>query len=312
VDWAYIWDTETYNGGAPAKEVVIQISVKDMKGGTTTTMSDEVDIDGENAVKLSTGRPASFHNKLTVDIVPYVTGFERQTGFATTRSRQGWYSFYQGETGITINGFNLGTGNLTVTLDYATSNGTTITTPDPAPLSATLRTFSMVRTSGTGALESGRINVLVGGTDGTPIHNHVSSNENKSWNNEYNAYTAGSDLWINKPHAHIWRTTNDATAPRTYFNGSDGPSTPGMALEYGTGNPGRLHAAWTSFGDATYYYGYNGDANPVPMQAVPAGDPFSETDISIHNGSISGTGNAPNIAAVYQNDGSPLLYCGQL
>jgi hypothetical protein len=78
-----------------------------------------------------------------------------------------------------------------------------------------------------------------------------------------------------------------------------------MAIEYDTttqANRGRLHAVWTSFGDATYYYGDNGGNNRTAMQYAPAGDPFGETDISMYNG--AGT---PNISAVYQNDGAPYV-----
>jgi hypothetical protein len=306
VEWAYVWDTEKEPdsaGGRYQDNITITVSVIDRNGtggGLTSAVRDNLTNEATTRV---------YHNTIPVDIVPYVVGFERASQYSTIRSRQGWYSFFQGEPGIALLGYNLATDTVAPGIAYTTTTtnpGTTMgsiavnndATRFPFPLRYTF-------TVPTGAV-SGKINVTVTGATGvTPAtsrlaYNHDSSNTNKSWNGE-KSVTTGSDLWINKPHAHIWRTTENSGAPRTYFNGSDGPTSPGMALEY-NGTQGRLHAAWTSFGDATYYYGHNGADSRVAMQPAPSGDPFSLTDISLFNG----TG-IPNMSVVYQNDGSPYV-----
>jgi hypothetical protein len=307
VEWAYVWDTEkepVNAGGVYRDNVVIRVQVIDRNGDANTgRISTQI---------VSSSATTRTYNQITVDIVPYVVGLERASQYSTIRSRQGWYSFFQGEAGIAVLGYNLGTTTSAPGIAYTattTNPGTTmgniainnVANRFPFPLRYTF-------TVPTGAV-SGRINVTATGGTGASgaAYNHTSAHANKSWNRENSASIAGSDLWINKPHAHIWRTTNNNEAPRTYFgatgNTSTDPTSPGLALEYasGTANPGRLHAVWTSFGSATYYYGDSGGDRQT-MQAPPSGDPFGETDISMYNG--TGT---PNISAVYQNDGGPLI-----
>jgi len=242
--------------------------------------------------------------------VPYITGFERETPkFTTKRSLQGWYSFYQGEPNIALLGYNFGqnAANVTVNLLSASSGtGTNINTAYNGTVSNTSNRFYFTMPA---AAVSGRLNVTV---SGTAAYNHTSAHANKSWNREYNSYTPGSDLWINKPYAHIWRSVDQDTAPRTYI-GTKGTGTndtsrglehPGMALEYVTGgNPGRLHGTWAVYGNAIPYYGTNN--NTVNNIVVQTTEPYSTPDISIFNG---GDAAAANIGFSYQGDGAAALY----
>jgi hypothetical protein len=318
VEWAYVWDTETEPtnaGGRYRDNVSIAVSVIDRNGtGGGLPSISRADLTNEATTRV-------YHNTIPVDIVPYVVGFERASQYSTIRSRQGWYSFFQGEADIALLGYNLATATVAPAITYTTSTavGTTmnaiavnnVATRFPFPLRYTF-------TVPPGAV-SGKINVTTTGATGvTPAtrlsYNHESNHADKSWNRENGAYIAGSDLWNNKPHAHIWRTTNNNEAPRTYFGAgnttSSNPTSPGLALEYasGTGNPGRLHAVWTSFGDATYYYG-DSSGTRATLQTAPSGDPFGETDISLYNGTYTGTsqGSAPNVSVVYMNDGAPYV-----
>jgi len=325
VEWAYLWDTEVEpdTAGTPQDEVTITVSTKDKNGTGGGLSNDPVTLTQEStSLTNNTATPPAlpdftddvYHNTIPVDIVPYVTGFERDVRsgatslYATKRSRQGWYSFFRGETGIAVRGYNLGksTSNaLTMTITHGTGGNSTEQTENITSSNyhaALGHTFTMPNTT---TIASGRINISVGGTD---IYNHTSSHTNKSWNREYSENTDGSDLWINKPHAHVWRTTQDtSTQPYTMIGGTDsnasGPpqrSSQGMALQYkDTNTP--LIGAWATYATAGYYYGTNRSASRTNL-THNANEPYSATDISIFNG--TGTG---NVMVTYQQDGQSSL-----
>ena len=336
VEWAFLWDTETLPEtgralGSPASGVTVNVHVRDGSGHTAT----------QDSVPVGN----------TVDIVPYVTGFRRQSHYANIRSMQGWYSFYQGEREIEALGWNLN-GNI------ATTNGMTLNAPATpgfgvpesrnvqgdrsSPISGYhiggMRTiaFSVPATTVTptggdpmgGGAQSGRINFtvspVVSGNGAVPIHNHR-SDPSRSWNGEnLPAGDRQSVLWTNRPYAHIWRTgpTDETSAstegnhiPRTFmgpFDNTAGLEHPGMALEYaGAGaSPGRLHGAWGVFGTAMIHYGTNQRGSVTGTDAFDSTrlstgtdvDPFVMPDISIHNGTVTGTNNSPNIAFIHMHD----------
>ena len=314
VEWAYVWDTEKEpsagrTGGGPSTGVSIQVKVKDMKSNILST-----DVPVANETSDATGK--TFHNGVSVDIVPYITGFERETPqFTTKRSLQGWYSFYQGEDNIALLGYNFGQSESNVTVYLNSGSGDAPITPVYTPAASTnapanIRgrlSFKMPT-----AANSGKLDVQV---DTVRAYNHT-SNSNKSWNKESNSNTPGSTLWINKPYAHIWRTTlpdTDTSAPRTYIGtltGSSGLDHPGMALEYAptSGNPGTLHGTWAVYGKANSFYGTNGATNNFYYLHGDAtntpGEPFSTPDISIFAG---GGASAANIGYTYQTDGRPRI-----
>ena len=300
VEWAYIWDTETEpadaNGG-PRENVAVTVQVKDRNGNHVN-------------IPVSSG---DFHNQITVDIVPYITGFQREKPkFETKRSLQGWYSFYQGEENISLLGYNFGRdrANVAITLYDGTSS---YTLSNPGSYGTTVKPF---RFNIPGTAHSGKIEVMV--NNSTKAYNHDSNHEDRSWNRENSSYTPGSDLWINKPYAHIWRSIQDNAAPRTYIgratstgNGfanatSEGLDHPGMALEYQGANAGRLHGTWSVYAFATSFYGTNNSAdtpNRIATDTANAesGEPFATPDISIYQG---GGAAAANIGYSYQRDGT--------
>jgi hypothetical protein len=313
VEWAYVWDTEaepaSLNRGPGTVKVEVTVrdkngplsSVAVPSGSPATVPPDNYNADNAN--------PAVFHSWINVDVVPYITGFERETpAFATKRSLQGWYSFYQGEKNIALRGYNFGQPSATVNV-YLNSSGvegapisSATWNANPANVTNTQNRFSF--TIPEDAAASGKLDVSV---NGTRAYNHTSSHANKSWNREYNVFTPGSNLWINKPHAHIWRTNenNPTTDPRTYIgtvsgNGSsNGLDHPGMALEYSSG--ATLHGVWGVYGKANSVYGTNTNTGNLLYNATP-GEPYGTPDISI----FQGTG-TPNVALVHQTDGRPRL-----
>jgi hypothetical protein len=326
VEWAYIWDTALAPiNNAPATNVQIQVSVKDVKSSPGTsanyTLTDE------------TADPATskkFHNTVNVDVVPYITGFERQTPDSLTkRSLQGWYSFYRGEQGVKVNGYNFGTGAAAITIGGSNMTNTGTAT-------ATQRIFNIPDNT---SVNSGAINVTFGTSDAA--YNNNSSTTGKSWNKEANTYTPGSDLWINKHYAHIWRTVEaegSATTAGTIFatgQTTAGLDSPGMALQYTGGDAGRLHGSWTTYGRESLFYAQNSSVKPTvhnnaditanngfggesrgtgnfgrpgSLLLVKSGEPYSASDIDYYNGANNNDYfNNTSVVAAYQRDGGPWL-----
>jgi len=337
VEWVYLWNTEAEPGGrnrgGPLENRKVAVRVRDMNSRPGPAVTDRLANVEYPAIGAGAAvPPTTFHNTVNVDIVPYVTGFKRADKFATNRSRQGWYSFYQGETNIRVLGYNLGN---TVN-NAAATTGTTIYLNSTGAADAvamrlgdnTVNTRSYAATANGASpmpndghifaiganSTSGKLNVSVGGVVTTPTNNawnHQSSQTNKSWNTDKSDNVSGSDLWTSKLFAHIWRTTESNTSPATYFgdNTSDGGSwgmdSPSMVLEYGTssgtsgettGNgssPGRLHGAWGIREKFGVYYGANDNGGRIRQQT--AQDPLSYTDMAYY----PGTNNANNLTVVY-------------
>ena len=316
VEWAYLWNTETEpnnrtTGGGPQPDVTVAVVVQDLNGrvlpGNTRRTSAVKDTEDPSATTLSA---TEMRNKITVGIEPYVTGFERDANratplYATKRSRQGWYSFFRGESGIAVNGYNLTTSALTVNMTYGNngaSSPTTSTNNFTTSYSGGRHLFTVPPDSTvTETVFSGRINIRTVGTNAADIYNHTSFHTNRSWNRESSAYTDGSDLWINRPHAHIWDTGGTAGTGTQYSIGgaaSEGLDSPGMALGYASG--GTLHGAWSVYSKDTFYYGTNNNTSQVLRDG--RGEPFSGTDISM----VNGTG-TPNVMSVFKSDGTTAI-----
>ena len=309
VEWAYVLDTQGNTGGT-------EWNWTSLNGGpyTNNTISvratDEQVTNGgggNNSTTVTQANNNANYNSLAVDIVPYVTGLERRTpAYATTRSRQGWYSFYQGETGAAVTGFNLGNGAAAVT--YNAGSGNTAMS-NVARASTQRITFDIPD-----AATSSRINVSIGSTD---AWNHSSTHATRSWNREYNVRYPGSELWTNKPYAHIWRTTETTDAPRTTFAGSGGVATPAMSLQYTGNGSGTLHGVWANMGaDSAFYARVARNASYTMDERrlmVRSGDPHSDTDISFWNGTTDpapATATVDNFASIVltrQDDGQAAL-----
>jgi len=255
VEWAFLWDTEAFAGGEPAQGARVSARA----------------LDWDNSIAVPAPR-ASAEAGNDVDIVPYVSGFQRQPRYAAIRSMQGWHSFYQGETGIAALGWNLGgtpgiagageMGGAGIALAGLRSEDLDALGADRAdPLSGLHiggrhRIAFEVPAASAGApgLHSGRINFVVapsgggGGGSPAPIHNHR-SRAGQPWNRD-NIQGSRSALWTNRPYAHIWRSADaldgsgnaetggaaeGAHIPRVFmgpFDNTAGLEHPGMALEY--------------------------------------------------------------------------------
>ena len=311
VEWSYVWDTEaiTDPAGTPVDNMGIWAAAIDYLGGSGKNGQPSAEVNTDN---YST---EVFKSTLQTDIVPYVTGFERESRYATQRSRQGWYSFYEGERDIAILGYNLaGSGN-TVTLQHGANAVTDVINLPVTSQNKNRVVFNMPEADHSLYIEddnrtdSGKIILKVGGTQEALNH---STNFNQSWNREDSAI--GAELWINRPHAHIWRSRHQRGPHATFFGSNTsisgaangyGLSTPAMALEYtGTGsNAGRLTAVWAVYGTTDMYYvrGAGRTANAI-NNAVRI-EPSMGTDVSLYNGAIADGA----MVFVYERDGRPQL-----
>jgi len=300
VEWSYLWNTEEYGAG-PMEDVQIAVRARDFDNYTVWSNGEPYGSFVPPDVRQPS-QPFGFHDTFDVDIVPYITGFVRDGTYRTLRSMQGWYSFYQGETGIRATGWNLGGGgNINMTLRYGDGNAV-----------MDMRNVARVTSGGhvTGVrfdipetAQSGMIDMTV---NNFPVHNHR-SNPALSWNRENFDSVRESGLWHNRPHAHIWRTRHDTSSPPTFMGphaNSLGLSHPSMALNY-TDAGGRLYGTWAVFGTARVHYGINSGALTGPSTVItnnPPLEPFVTPDISIFGGR-----GMPNIVMVHQDDGNPAV-----
>jgi hypothetical protein len=354
VEWAYVWDTElkpsrNANVTLPAngaQNVEIQVFVSDYLGSSgaglaapqyTVTQEDVA----ANANKPISDKTKIFHNRVNVNIVPYIVGFERKKpDFATTRSLQGWYSFYRGESDIYALGYNLkGSGQTTMSINTTASNNYALTMETSANQGTAGNLHPTSKTDYTRFLNhikftvpdnntelSGEIVLTANNGANAAALNRSTANDTKSWNREYWKNTNGSELWINRPHAHIWRSTETATVPTTYFAGSAGLDSPSMKLIYttgtttarGTGNgslpsvgngtagtaggSGTLIGAWSAYGAASVYMALN--AGTTTRNAIENfnSEPFSKADLGFYNGGNAG-GSAYSILYDWEQDG---------
>ncbi|MCL1836052.1 MAG: hypothetical protein FWG46_00735 [Treponema sp.] len=283
VEWAYVWDTEKLPaGGAPAGNIGIWVAAIDENGnGKAGLASTKVERTQEVEAQ------DKFKTTAAVDIVPYITGFRRygnnnpsftvnwssssqQPRYATRRSRQGWYSFFRGETNIAAFGYNLkGPGATAMNIQTGGSASYNLTTTGTGVPTQTVNRIVFAVPNNTSSV-SGKIrletSVTVNGSEEALNHR---TNADQSWNREGGSFTPGSQLWTNKPYAHIWRSmesSNASDTPVTYFGnkseeaGSHELSSPSMALEYTGGNSGRLTGVWSVYRLKDVYYGRNSHA----------------------------------------------------
>ena len=327
VEWAYVWNTEDFNNGKPIDGVKVWVAAIDDLGGGTYTPSGTNLWPGQGSEVVAETEVKK--NTFTVDIVPYVTGFRRygfaphptnasdwlddgqQPRSAARRSLQGWYSFYQEEENIAAVGYNLrGANPTTIKITYGNTGSPTTTADlaDSQPQNKNLVVFNVPHNA-----QSGKITLFVDGADEALNHK---TRSDQSWNKEAFSNTPGSNLWVNKPYAHIWRsqqpkseTVGREEVPYTYFaldnqtQGTLGLDHPGMALEYqAAGSPGRLWGSWTIYASVGWYHGWNnGLARNHLSQGV--NEPWATSDISMLEG-LPGT-NRVRSSAVYKEDARP-------
>ena len=244
VEWAYIWDTETIPNTTGVGNVAVSVTAYNAHytGANYVPANPVGDTAGAtiaaaNAITQTANSPFNSgfptglkkYNSITVQLRPYITSFARAAAYPTVRSSQGWYPMSRGET-ITVNGFNLGTGNanntVTITLPGATGltgnnfngNINTRTFIVPAAARSSIQLGAQAATPTT-TITPVRLSVTAGGT----AYEAVNSLDSKLVSNNYwvqpwnteNWKGSGSDLWDDYPCVHIWRSGNAESGSHT-------------------------------------------------------------------------------------------------
>jgi hypothetical protein len=207
VSWSYTWNTAAITGSA----------------------RNNIDI----LFKASDFGPNTATDTMTVDVVPYISGIVRT--FNTQRSKYGKFQVQEGETGITINGYNLaetGTNWARVYNSAGSAYDDVIVTASGSPY--TSFTISLA-----GVTHSGWLRLAVNGVEA--INN---SNDNTL---EANKEDDGSGLantrWTDDRYLRVWAVGN-------MFNQSGDPQHPSMSVD----SNGTLYGSWTNSATSRAYY----------------------------------------------------------
>jgi hypothetical protein len=247
VEWAYLWNTEEYPVGtivgdninvrAIAYNATAANARKDTNPSDNITYAQATNAnaairDRYNIYNPGFANTMPRYNEKAFTLRPYITGFLRnQAQFSNnTRSRQGRYMFYRGETAV-VTGFNLGGGDTTATninlpgmgsvaaaavgtigdFGITTANNAryrqfTVTAGNAATGDGVV-TLSVTRTNAYPAVNTGTAAGERGRADGTPVRPRAIL----PWNIEYSPGTDGSDLWDDFTQVHIWQSDTTAT-----------------------------------------------------------------------------------------------------
>jgi len=212
-----------------------------------------------------------------VDVVPYITRITRDSAtlkLKTNRSRYGRYSVYQGETDVSVTGFNL---NPTWARLYAAPTGGVAfdaATIVPGSIAPDYTSFRM----NTGAASRAgylRINV-----DGLDAVNNTNDNT-RPYNHLYGTDGQSGD-WSDDRHFIMWDTGD-------YFgtagNPSSDPQHPAMTL---LPSSSRLFGTWSSYATSDVFFAaVNTDALPFTSRIYHSYDTAEYLDIGLD--AVTGT-----------------------
>jgi hypothetical protein len=256
VEWAYIWDTETLPATVVGDNVTVRVISYIRNGASGTTpktapTSDEINAPGTAHTNTSDAtRPNTSpynkefpvglnkYNRINFNLRPYITGFLRnKTVFShDTRSRQGRYMFYRGETAV-VKGFNLGTGTTATISIPGAANLATADVDNPGdfgietntnilPLAKRNQQYRRFRvgTSETSGATTGDGVVTYSYNSRTAVNTSTAAGERgrgagtpvrpayiQPWNIEYSPGINGSQLWDDFTQVHIWQSNDTAT-----------------------------------------------------------------------------------------------------
>jgi len=295
VEWAWLWDTQQWPavlGGAPADDVKVWFSAEDyVPGGGIGNPSD-----------------VTAESETQADIRPFIIGFEREMPkYATKRSLQGWYSFFQSEEEIALKGYNLDPSNNTL-LIKGVAHLTTPGTMSSETIDG-VRTVQSINFTVNDTARSGAISLTSG------VYAAINqNNRSQSWDKEYFERTAGSTLWTNSRSAHIWRSAhNDGTdgGPVTYFGndtdygGSRDMKNPAMTLIYNGANSGKLYSSWASDLSNAVFQGLD-PGSPRDYIEYFGSVPLTNVDMGYYH-SEDGASNYAAVAYNYRNSGNPYV-----
>jgi len=238
---------------------------------TSSEVDRNEDIPGSEP-SLTYSSPNSSYQKWvrkTVDVVPYISSIVRSVGAANTmRTKYGKYIVREGETDLTVNGYNLAENGTSWLRVYNTA-GSAQDEVTIADYIANATYTALGSVSLATITHSGYVRVMVNGIE---TINNVNLNTNAT-NQESSVFTQGSELWNDDRYVHVWKTG-------TSFNNSLNPVHPAMDM-----NPSNnaLSASWSYYASAQVYYGSTSGRTTIRTSY----DPPEYTDIAVDtNGDV--------------------------
>ena len=262
ITWQLDWDSSKITGRVGTDKIV-KVTVKDI---------------GEKVPPATAPTPHTASTTLQVDVVPYITGVDRNSAYNTKRARSGAIPLLRGEKDNTLTGFNFTTGSGTSLKITANKDGTgSALEMENLTLSGSSYTFKVPDTA-----KDGYLHLVVRGISAV---------------NNTNAYTASnteeSDTYGAKEHSddrfvHIWRVSKEDT-----FTGSKNAVYPAMTKD----SNGTLYASFCNNSTAAVYYSkqFTGGTPVVVEEHGVNGvrrmftgyDPPEETDITVTGGEVN-------------------------
>ena len=259
VEWSYAWDTNSI----VAENVNISVIVKDASGKTNTESSYDNKNNSPRTTENMYSRENWGYNKMTVDVVPYITAVYRNSSYNTNRAKSGAYPMLRGQVDNCIEGFNLGTDISKISV-VITEN------KDGSGYSFAMGNLTKWGTSTaftvTSDSKDGYLSTVVNGIRSI---NNLNSNSHE-YNRESNSYDSKTALWTDDRYVRIWQNKSS-----DYFPGSTNPVYPAMSI----GNTGDLYASFSNYSTASVYYSrYGGSGTGTVFKIY---DPPEETDICV-------------------------------
>ena len=259
VEWSYAWDTNSI----VAENVNISVIVKDASGKSNTESSYDNKNNSPRTTENMYSRENWGYNKMTVDVVPYITAVYRNSSYNTNRAKSGAYPMLRGQVDNCIEGFNLGTdiSKISVVITENKDGSGYSFAMGNLTKSGTSTAFTVTTDS-----KDGYLSTVVNGIRSI---NNLNSNSHE-YNRESNSYDSKTAYWTDDRYVRIWQNKSS-----DYFPGSTNPVYPAMSI----GNTGDLYASFSNYSTASVYYSrYGGSGTGTVFKIY---DPPEETDICV-------------------------------
>jgi len=177
--------------------------------------------------------PNSATDTMKVDVVPYISGIERT--LTTHRSKYGKYQVQEGETGVTINGYNLAeTGT-----NWARVYNSAGDAYDVVSVTASGSPYTSMTVSLAGVTHSGWLRLMVNGVEAINNTNDNSLDSNK----EDDGNGIAATKWTDDRYLRVWAVGDS-------FDNSGNPEHPSMSID----SNGTLYASWVNNATSRAYY----------------------------------------------------------
>ena len=264
VEWAYVWDTNSI----VAENVSVSMTVKDSSTNKNSSKTYGEDVTKDNTPRTQENmftRKGYGYNKMTVDIVPYITAVYRNKTYNTNRTKSGAIPLLREEWSNRIEGFNLGSDTNVIVEITENADGTgDVYSITNIAKSGTTTTFQVPSTA-----KDGYLSTIV--NDIRSINNL--NDNSQEYNRESNSYDSKTEYWTDDRYVRIWQNKES-----DYFHGSASPIYPSMSM----GNTGRLFAAFGDYSASTVKYVEFGKTSDSDVtQIYYTYDPAEETDIYV-------------------------------